>query len=141
MPDPAASLVTELPFPKYIGIAGEEDGWLALADRESLRNHVGTMHAGALFTLGETASGAAMLRTLAPALAGAMPVAKSASISYRRPARGAIRAMGTLMESTEAIAARLKSEGKTTFDINVMLRDESGTEIATMTVTWHVRVP
>jgi uncharacterized protein (TIGR00369 family) len=141
VPDPAASLVLELPFPKSIGVIDAEAGAIALPDASTLKNHVGTMHAGALFTLGESASGVAMMRALAPALGGAMPVAKSASISYLKPARGRIRAVGTVVESAEAIAGRVAKDGKTTFDIHVKLEDDTGLEVATMTVTWHVRTP
>jgi acyl-coenzyme A thioesterase PaaI-like protein len=138
-PDAASVLVTGLPFPKHVGIRPNEDGALVLAENESLYNHVGTLHAGALFTLGESASGATMLRLLAPALAGAMPVAKSAAIEYRKPARGRIRAAGSLAESVEEIAARLKQDKKATFDVRVSLQDDAGVEVATMNVTWYVR--
>jgi len=138
-PDPASALVAALPFPKHVGIKPNEDGALVLAENQSLYNHVGTLHAGALFTLGESASGATMLRLLAPALAGAMPVAKSATIEYRRPARGRIRAGGSLAEPVEDIAARLQRDRKTTFDVRVLLQDDAGIEVAAMTVTWYVR--
>jgi acyl-coenzyme A thioesterase PaaI-like protein len=141
MPDPAAALVLELPFPKFIGVADAEGGAIALPLADSLKNHVGTMHAGALFTLGESASGVAMMRTLAPALGGALPVAKSASVAYQKPAQGRIRAVGTVVESADAIAARLAKDGKATFDIAVKLEDDAGVEVATMTVTWYVRAP
>jgi acyl-coenzyme A thioesterase PaaI-like protein len=141
VPDSAATLVLNLPFPRSIGVADAEEGALALPDADTLKNHVGTMHAGALFTLGESASGVAMLRVLAPVLGGAMPVAKSASIAYQKPARGRIRAVGTVVEAPDAIGARLARDGKTTFDIVVKLEDDAGVEVATMTVTWHVRTP
>jgi acyl-coenzyme A thioesterase PaaI-like protein len=139
MPDPAVALVLDLPFPKLIGVADAEAGALALPDADSLKNHVGTMHAGALFTLGESASGVAMMRLLAPVLGGALPVAKNATIVYQKPARGRIRATGTLAESADSIAARLAKDGKTTFEIAVKLEDDAGVEVATMTVTWYVR--
>ena len=141
MPDPAAALVLDLPFPKSIGVADAEGGALALPDADSLKNHVGTMHAGALFTLGESASGVAMMRTLAPALGGAMPLAKSATIAYQKPARGRIRATATVVEPADTIAARLAKDGKTTFDIAVKLEDDAGVEVAAMTVNWYVRLP
>jgi acyl-coenzyme A thioesterase PaaI-like protein len=141
MPDPAATLVLDLPFPKFIGVTETEGGALALPGADSLKNHVGTMHAGALFTLGESASGVAMMRTLAPVLGGALPLAKNASIAYQKPAQGRIRAIGTVVEPAEAIAARLAKDGKTTFEIAVKLEDDAGVEVATMTVTWYVRTP
>jgi len=138
-PDPASTLVSALPFPKHIGIKPNEDGALVLAENQSLYNHLGTLHAGALFTLGESASGATVLRQLGQALAGATPVAKSATIEYRKPARGRIRAGGSLDEAVEEIAARLQRDRKTTFDVRVTLQDDAGVEVAAMKVTWYVR--
>ena len=54
-------LVIGLPFTKRIGVLAEESGHLALADDPTLQNHIGTVHAGALFTLGEAASGVAVV--------------------------------------------------------------------------------
>ena len=139
MPDPAAELVLELPFVRHVGLEAAEEGALALVAGPVLENHVGTMHAGALFTLGESASGVALGRALAAGLGSVVPVAKSANVAYRRPARGRIRALGTVVEPTEAIAERVMRDGKTTFDVAVTMKDEEGTEVATMTVTWHVR--
>jgi acyl-coenzyme A thioesterase PaaI-like protein len=137
--DPMAGFVLELPFQKRIGLSSTEEGELCLPADDTLTNHVGTMHAGALFALGEGASGLAILRTVAPALGGTMPVAKNASISYRRPARGRIRARGSVSEEASAIKARLDADGKTSFDVAVSLVDDAGVEVATMTVTWHAR--
>jgi acyl-coenzyme A thioesterase PaaI-like protein len=140
MSDPAADFVTALPFNTLIGVCADGDA-LALQDADALHNHVGTVHAGALFTLGEAASGVAIARGIAMALGGVMPVTKSASIAYRRPARGKISASASLAEDIDVIAKRLASEGKTSFEVNVVLTDVSGTEVATMTVVWHARAP
>ena len=139
MPDPAAELVLELPFVRHVGLEIAEEGAIAIRSSPLLENHVGTLHAGALLTLGESASGVALARALAEGLGSVMPVAKSASIAYRKPARGRVRAMGTLAETSDAIAARVAKDGKTTFDVEVTMKDDDGIDVATMTVTWHVR--
>lgn len=133
----AAELVVGLPFNVRIGLLAEEDGHLALPDDPTLTNHVGTVHAGALFTLGEAASGVAIAEAVAAL--GAMPIAKNATIAYRRPAKGRIRARGKIIEDLEAIRTRLQAEGKTAFDVAVSVTDADGTEVAQMTVTWHLR--
>ena len=138
MSDPAADFVTALPFNTLIGVSADGEA-LALRDAQTLHNHVGTVHAGALFTLGEAASGVAIARNVAAALGGAMPVTRSASIAYKRPARGRIRATAGLAEPVDTISARLQRDGKASFDVNVALVDDAGTEVATMTVAWYVR--
>lgn len=137
MANAAADFVVGLPFNQRIGLVAEASGELALPDDATLHNHVGTVHAGALFTLGEAASGIPIAEFVTKL--GAMPIAKSASIAYRRPASGAIRAKGSIAEELDAIAARLRSDGKTVVEVNVSLTDAAGTEVATMAVTWHLR--
>lgn len=139
MPDPAAEFVVELPFARYVGLEAAEEGALALTSSALLENHVGTLHAGALFTLGESASGVALARVMASGLGNVMPVAKSATIEFKRPARGRVRAQGAVAETCEAIAARVRDTGKTTVDVTVTMKDEAETEVAAMVVTWHVR--
>ena len=53
----------------------------ALEQRTETSNHIGTQHAGAMFTLGEAASGAALGGALAPVLIEVRPVASGAHIS------------------------------------------------------------
>jgi len=139
VPDPAVELVLELPFVRHVGLEVAEEGALAIRSSPLLENHIGTLHAGALFTLGESASGVALARALAEGLGSVVPVAKNASIAYRKPARGRIRAIGTLAETSDAIAARVGKDGKTTFDVLVTMKDDGDVEVATMSVTWHVR--
>ena len=63
-----------------------------LPDRAELTNHVGSQHAGALFTVAEAASGAAFLGAFADRLAEVTPLARSAEISYEKIAKGPIEA-------------------------------------------------
>src|SRR4051794_23587239 len=105
MTDAVTDFVTSLPFNALIGVAADGDA-LTLRESETIHNHVGTVHAGALFTLGEAASGVAIARQVLSVLGGAMPVTKTASIAYRRPARGRIRATAGVAESVDAIAQR-----------------------------------
>ncbi len=134
---PVAQLVASLPFNQRIGLGVDDEGRVLLEDDATLHNHVGTVHAGALFTLGEAASGVA-IGPIVEAL-GAAPIAKKASIDYLRKARGRVRAEGRVAEAVDAIRARLVAEGRTTFDVDVELRDDAGVEVAHVVVTWHIR--
>ena len=67
------------------------------------------------------------------------PLAKSASIDYRKIAKGPIVATGTLSEAHSALLERLDADGRVEFTIDVSLRDTDDLEVATMTVDWHVR--
>lgn len=136
-------LATSVPFAAHTGVELTEvaDGHATarLAQAPTTINHIGSQHAGALFTLGEAASGAAMAGAFATRLAAIRPVAGAAEIRYTRVAKGTITAAATLSEDVPALTARLDSEGKVTFDVAVVMRDEAGDDVATMKVAWHLK--
>jgi acyl-coenzyme A thioesterase PaaI-like protein len=84
-----------VPFAKFTGVqidaVSNGASTARLVERPELTNHIGTMHAAALFALGEAASGAAMAGTLGLLIMKAKPVASEASIKYLKLAKGTIR--------------------------------------------------
>jgi acyl-coenzyme A thioesterase PaaI-like protein len=79
-----AGLQQAIPFNNHIGLevaeVGDGRGVVLLPDSEALHNHVGSQHAGALFSAGEAASGAAFVGAFAERMAGITPLARSARI-------------------------------------------------------------
>ena len=139
----AAGLNEAIPFNRHVGLVVEEvapgRGVVTLPDDASLHNHVGSQHAGALFSAGEAASGGAFLGAFAEHLGSLTPLAKSASIAYRKIARGPITAVGSLTGDVDALLATIESEGRVQFPVEVEMTDADGIVVATMTVHWHVR--
>jgi acyl-coenzyme A thioesterase PaaI-like protein len=139
----AAGLNQAIPFNRHIGLVVEEiapgRGVVTLPDGEHLHNHVGSQHAGGLFSAGEAASGGAFLGAFAEHLGGLTPLAKSASIDYRKIARGPITAVGTLDADVNALLAAIEADGRVEFPVEVEMKDGDGNVVATMTVHWHVR--
>ena len=139
----AAGLNEAIPFNRHLGLVVEEvapgRGVVTLPEGEHLHNHVGSQHAGGLFSAGEAASGGAFLGAFAEHLGGLTPLAKSASIDYRKIARGPITAVGSLSGDVDALLATIESDGRVEFPVEVELSDAEGTVVATMTVHWHVR--
>lgn len=131
-----------VPFATHAGIelvrVGDGTGEASLAERPFTLNHIATQHAGALFTLGEAASGAAMAGGLMPVLPQVRPVAATANIQYLKVARGVIRAHARIGEATELLRMRLEEAGKVQFTVEISMTDKAGTEVATMQVVWHV---
>jgi acyl-coenzyme A thioesterase PaaI-like protein len=132
-----------VPFNAHLGLqvaeVGPGTGVVRLPDRDELRNHVGSQHAGALFAAGEAASGGAFVGAFAERLAEITPLAEGAEIAYRRIARGTITATGTLSADADELLAQLDEEGAVRFTVEVDLTDGSGDTIAEMSVRWHVR--
>ncbi len=140
----AKGMAMAVPFAGYLNVditeisAGEAK--VVLPRRQELTNHVGSQHAGALFTVAETASGAAFVGAFAIRMGDITPLARSAEIEYLKIAEGPITATATLgVEAAEALAT-LDADGKVEFPCHVTLADSSGTEVATATVHWHVRL-
>ena len=138
-----AGLEQAIPFNKYLGLevvaVADGSGSLRLPDDPNLLNHVGSQHAGALFSVAEAASGAAFIGAFLERMGEITPLAKSASIDYRKIAKGPIVATGTLSEEKAALLERLDADGRVEFTIDVSLRDGADVEVATTTVAWHVR--
>lgn len=138
-----AGLAQAIPFNGHVGLEimeiGDGRGVVRLPDEDFTKNHVGSQHAGALFSAGEAASGGAFIGAFAEHMGGITPLAKSADIDYLKLAKGAITATGTLGEDKTALIERLESDGRVEFPISVSMADGGGTEVAKMTVHWHVR--
>jgi acyl-coenzyme A thioesterase PaaI-like protein len=110
-----AGLEAAIPYNRHVGLqvaeVGEGRGVITLPEDDRLHNHVGSQHAGALFSAGEAASGAAFVGAFAEHMGNITPLARSADISY----------------------------GKVEFPVKVDLADANGNTVAEMTVNWHVR--
>lgn len=138
-----AGLEQAIPFNKYLGLevtaVSDGSGSVRLPEDPNLLNHVGSQHAGALFSVAEAASGAAFVGAFLERMGEITPLAKSASIDYRKIAKGPIVATGTLSEEKSALLERLDADGRVEFTIDVSLKDSDDVEVAAMTVDWHVR--
>lgn len=140
----AKGMSQAVPFAGYLGVevihVAEGEAVARLPERHELTNHVGSQHAGALFTVAEAASGAAFVGAFVERLGEVTPLARSAEISYEKIAKGAIDASAKLAVPAADALATLDAEGKVVFPCEVELTDSSGQRVATATVHWHVRL-
>jgi acyl-coenzyme A thioesterase PaaI-like protein len=139
----AAGLNQAIPFNRYLGLetvtVAPDHGVVRLPSSESLHNHVGSQHAGALFSAGEAASGAAFVGAFAEMLGEITPLAESAEIAYHKLAKGEITATARFTDDMDALREELEREGRVRFPIGVELANAEGTVVAEMTVNWYVR--
>jgi acyl-coenzyme A thioesterase PaaI-like protein len=140
----AQGLTQAIPFAGHLEIevtkVAPGEAVAVLPKRPELTNHVGSQHAGALFTVAETASGAAFVGAFAERMGDVTPLARSAEISYEKIAKGPIEAHGKLAVPAEEALATLDAEGKVVFPCKIELFDADGQRVATATVQWHVRL-
>ncbi|MBL9096355.1 MAG: YiiD C-terminal domain-containing protein [Alphaproteobacteria bacterium] len=132
-----------VPFARHAGVKlTHVEAGLARAELEQTAtsvNHIGTQHAGALFTLGETASGGAMAGLFADRILNVRPIAGEAQVRYTRLAKGRITAEARVAGARENIMATFERDKKVAFDVTVTLSDAEEKEVATMRVSWTVK--
>ena len=131
--------VTEIPFNRYVGIEDKGDGTLELLESGDLRNHLGTVHASAQFSLAEAASGA-FLQERFPELAGkVVPVVRTSEIKFKKPANGTLRALASVSdEAADSFMAQFDKKGRGLITVSVDIQDTEGTVTATAKYDWFV---
>ncbi|MEU6544944.1 DUF4442 domain-containing protein [Streptomyces sp. NPDC046859] len=112
---------------------------VVLPDQSAFHNHVGGPHAGAMFTLGESAGGAIVLSAFGDQLARAVPLAVSAEISYRRLAMGAVTATATLGRPAAEVVAQLDAGERPEFPVIIEIRRADGAVTGEMRAIWTLR--
>lgn len=118
---------------------GPERAVVRLPDRPEYRNHVEGPHAGAMFTLAESASGAVVIAAFGDQLHRAVPLAVRAQIAYRKLAKGPVTATAVLGREVAEVVAELDAGGRPEFPVRVEIRREDGAVTGEMTVDWTLR--
>src|SRR3954465_13926241 len=107
----AKGMSQAVPFVGHLNLEivsiGEGEATVVLPERPELLNHVGSQHAGALFPVAETASGAAFVGAFAERMGELTPLARSAEIAYEKIAAGPITATARLGIDAAAALATL----------------------------------
>lgn len=93
------------------------------------RNHVGTMYAGALFTLAELPGGAIFISSFDTSRF--YPIVRDMSIRFRRPATGDVWVdVRVSDEFVQKVQAEAEANGKADYEWESELKDASGTVVA-----------
>ena len=144
----AAGMLELVPFARTLGVAVTsvallEDGRVRavaeLPDAEAIHNHVGGPHAGALFSLGESASGATVMAAFGDHMDRGLPLAVRADIAYRKIAMGPATATATLERTPADVLAELDAGVRPEFPVTISIATADGTVTAEMTVVWTLR--
>lgn len=93
------------------------------------QNHIGSMYAGALFTLAEIPGGALFLTSFDAQRF--YPIVKEMNLRFRRPATGDIRVEARLAaEEIQQLQKQATELGKAEYVLQLQLTDESGEVVA-----------
>ena len=112
---------------------------LRMPDQQAYHNHIGGIHAGAMFTLAETASGALVLGNFGDKLADYTPLAVQATIRYLKVAMGPMTADARMEVTADEVVATLAAGTRPEFDVVIDLLTEDGTKTGEMTILWTLR--
>ena len=112
---------------------------VSLPDQSDFHNHVGGPHAGAMFTLAESASGAIVLAAFGDQLSRAVPLAVRAEIGYKKLAMGPVTATAQLGRPAADVIAELDNGERPEFPVQVSITREDGAVTGEMTITWTLR--
>ncbi|MFE3329812.1 DUF4442 domain-containing protein [Streptomyces sp. NPDC059176] len=110
-----------------------------LPDQADYHNHVGGPHAGAMFTLAESASGAIVIAAFGAQLSRAVPLAVEAEIAYKKLAMGVVTATATLGRPVADVVAELDEGKRPEFPVTIAITREDGAVTGEMTVVWTLR--
>ena len=139
--DAMSATLAKIPYTNELGLTLDSvsDGEvrMTLPDGEANRNLAGTVHAGLLYTFGETLAGvAAGLETLEQAF----PFARRAEIRYRRPARGVVRGTARVEPAEiRRVKDELARDGRSELTVHARLSGDDGETVAEVDVDYAFR--
>lgn len=113
--------VIGIPFNKHLGLVEAEDpsALLELPEGPQYLNHVGTIHAGALLSLADAASGEFLLRQFG-VQAGVIPVVRRIESKFRKPANGRIVARASAdPDALARVVTNLATKGRALLPVMV----------------------
>ncbi|AEN08633.1 MULTISPECIES: DUF4442 domain-containing protein [unclassified Streptomyces] len=112
---------------------------LSLPDQADYHNHLGGPHAGAMFTLAESASGAIVIAAFGDQLARAVPLPVTTEMAFKKVAMGTLTATATLGRPVADVVAELDAGERPEFPVAVEIRRADGAVTSEMSVVWTLR--
>ena len=131
--------VTAIPFNKLIGLAASDDEryLLMLPEGKQYTNHLGTVHASALFALAEATSGVLLLGEF-PGRTDLASVVRKVETKFRNPGQGAIYSKATMAGDREQFIKDLDERGRGFINVTVDLLDGDGKPVMRSEFEWFV---
>lgn len=134
--------MVELPFNVMIGMkeSAEDDGSVMVLDADvKYTNHVGTVHASALYAIGEATAGQAMSDLLGADSPKFLVLLARSEGKYRKPAEGRIKSWVTTPKETfDELIESLSRKRRAKCPVDVELRDDAGDVVGLFSYDWIV---
>ncbi|RPJ55537.1 MAG: DUF4442 domain-containing protein [Dehalococcoidia bacterium] len=133
--------VIKIPYNAFIGImrSDEANTLLMIIQNENNINHLGTLHASALFALAEASSGECLLREFNDLNNGILPVLRRSEVKYSKPGIGKIYSKAnTSMINKNKNRDELKNKGRTMIEVEIELVNEKAELVMKSKYEWFV---
>ena len=128
--------VSAIPFNRFLGLRAGDTALTLPADPK-YHNHLGTVHAGAQFSLAEAASGQWLLDRFGEAAADYAAVVRHADVKFRRPATGELTAQaGAPPEEAERFPETLTRRGRASIEVRVQILGADGSATLESAFEW-----
>jgi uncharacterized protein (TIGR00369 family) len=134
-----------VPFARHVGIEvtelGPDRAVVEIPNEPHMTNHLRTVHAGALFLAADVAGACAFVGALAPRLSIVdYFVLRDTHVSFRKPAQGRIRAVGSLDQRDVQVVLAATDQQKLEVDGRAVLFDEAGVQLGKVRLDYVVQV-
>lgn len=137
-----SSMPATVPFAKHTGVelleVGAGTAKAQLDQTPETTNHMGSIHAGALFTLAETAAGGAVAGGFAPFMLNMKAFPIGMTIKLSKPAKQTASAVAEVASDIGDLRDNLRDNKSVSFNTNVDLLSKDGETIGTMGSEWLV---
>jgi uncharacterized protein (TIGR00369 family) len=141
------TLPTAVPMVGTLGLTFEELTYdravMVLPSTPPYHNHIGGPHAGAMFTLAESASGALIFANFGDIPQVVTPLAVEATIRYLKVAMGPVTATARMSQSGAEIMDIVRDGRRPEFTIDIELSTGQGDErlvTGVMSVLWTLKL-
>ena len=130
--------ILDMSLNRFVGVYKDEK--LCIDISENIKNHIGTIHASALFLLAESASGK-YLKSQFPELKNSViPLLRQSNIKYKKTAIGTITAFASLSdEEKERFIKQFSKKSRGTIEVNITLKNENDEIVSISSFTWFIQ--
>ncbi len=134
--------LTLLPFNQLIGLrhcACKTDSLLTLPDDPKYLNHLGTVHASALYSLAEASGGQFLVNNAQIESTNIIPVLRRAEIKYRKPAQGVLYSKGIYkVEDWDSFHETFAKKNRALLKFQVDILNEENVVVAIAMLEWFI---
>lgn len=134
--------ILEIPFNKFVGLkrADNEDDYIFRLEPDNNHlNHLGTIHASALFALAEASGGEFLLNQFKDYKSDIIPVVRKVEVKYSKPANGIVFSKACIPDADIGdILNELQNKNRVIIKVRVDLYNINTEKLFTSTFDWFI---